>query len=246
MARGLRARVRADARALRGRRRRDGRVDGRRGRVDPTQLHQIVWNLCDNAVKYASATAGAIAVELGCRYRRDLRRPFIEVADRGPGVQPEQRRADLRAFLHGAARHGPRPVLSRELAQRTARRCGTTRGRAAAACSAWCSRTRAAGIRRRRDAMNPGRTGRRRRTGHPRAAHPHARAHGHLDANRAPTSRARSRRWASAATTCASPTCACPTATASSSSNWIQREPPGDAGRGDHRARQRRDARCAR
>ena len=31
-------------------------------RMDPTHLHQILWNLCDNAVKYASVTAGAIAV----------------------------------------------------------------------------------------------------------------------------------------------------------------------------------------
>jgi two-component system sensor histidine kinase PilS (NtrC family) len=35
-------------------------------RMDPTHLHQILWNLCDNAVKYASVAAGAIAVELAC------------------------------------------------------------------------------------------------------------------------------------------------------------------------------------
>src|SRR5690606_13248450 len=32
--------------------------------MDPTHLHQILWNLCDNAVKYASRAAGAIAVEI--------------------------------------------------------------------------------------------------------------------------------------------------------------------------------------
>jgi two-component system sensor histidine kinase PilS (NtrC family) len=56
--------------------------------MDPTHLHQIVWNLCDNAVKYASATAGAIAVELSCGYLETSGRPFLEVADRGPGVEP--------------------------------------------------------------------------------------------------------------------------------------------------------------
>src|SRR5262252_1269268 len=56
--------------------------------MDPTHLHQIVWNLCDNAVKYASATAGAIAVELSCGYLETSGRPYLEVADRGPGVEP--------------------------------------------------------------------------------------------------------------------------------------------------------------
>src|SRR5690606_19163293 len=54
--------------------------------MDPTHLHQILWNLCDNAVKYASKEAGAIAVEI--RYGRvELTgRAFLEVSDRGPGV----------------------------------------------------------------------------------------------------------------------------------------------------------------
>ena len=56
--------------------------------MDPTHLHQIVWNLCENAVKYASATAGAIAVELTCGVVETSGRPFLEVADRGPGVDP--------------------------------------------------------------------------------------------------------------------------------------------------------------
>jgi two-component system sensor histidine kinase PilS (NtrC family) len=38
--------------------------------MDPTHLHQIVWNLCDNAMKYASATAGAIAIEVSCGISR--------------------------------------------------------------------------------------------------------------------------------------------------------------------------------
>jgi two-component system sensor histidine kinase PilS (NtrC family) len=57
--------------------------------MDRTHLHQVVWNLCDNAVKYASKTAGAIAVELSCRQLEASGRPYLEVADRGPGVDPE-------------------------------------------------------------------------------------------------------------------------------------------------------------
>lgn len=58
--------------------------------VDPTHLHQIAWNLCDNAVKYASEAAGAISVELTSGYLESSGRPYLEIADRGTGISPEQ------------------------------------------------------------------------------------------------------------------------------------------------------------
>lgn len=57
--------------------------------MDPTHLRQIVWNLCDNAVKYASVDAGAIAVDLSCGQLEASGRPYLEIADRGGGVPPE-------------------------------------------------------------------------------------------------------------------------------------------------------------
>ena len=51
--------------------------------MDPTHLHQIVWNLCDNAVKYATASAGTIAVELSCGHLAPSGRPYLEVAAAG-------------------------------------------------------------------------------------------------------------------------------------------------------------------
>jgi len=59
-------------------------------RMDPTHLHQVVWNLCDNAVKYASEAAGAIAVDLRCGLLEHSGRGFLEVADRGPGIDPDK------------------------------------------------------------------------------------------------------------------------------------------------------------
>jgi len=56
--------------------------------MDRTHLHQVVWNLCDNAVKYASATAGAIAVELLCGALESNGRPYLDVIDSGPGIDP--------------------------------------------------------------------------------------------------------------------------------------------------------------
>ena len=56
--------------------------------MDRTHLHQVVWNLCDNAVKYASADAGAIAVEIVCGMLETSGRPYLDVIDSGPGIDP--------------------------------------------------------------------------------------------------------------------------------------------------------------
>jgi len=56
-------------------------------RMDPTHLRQVLWNLCDNAVKYASETGG-ILVELQADRMRRTGRPFLEVLDQGHGVDP--------------------------------------------------------------------------------------------------------------------------------------------------------------
>jgi two-component system sensor histidine kinase PilS (NtrC family) len=87
--------------------------------MDPTHLHQVIWNLCDNAVKYASATAGAIAVELRCGYLETSGRPFIEVADRGPGIDPQNVEKIFEPFYTGqAGGTGLGLYISRELAER--------------------------------------------------------------------------------------------------------------------------------
>lgn len=56
-------------------------------RMDPSHLRQIIWNLCDNAVKYASE-AGGILVELQAGRTSQNGRPYLEVLDRGHGVDP--------------------------------------------------------------------------------------------------------------------------------------------------------------
>jgi two-component system sensor histidine kinase PilS (NtrC family) len=54
-------------------------------RFDPSHLHQVVWNLCDNAIKYGEARGG-ISVEIKLGRLNPSTRPFLEVADRGPGI----------------------------------------------------------------------------------------------------------------------------------------------------------------
>ncbi len=54
-------------------------------RIDPTHLHQVVWNLCDNALKYGELREGQ-SLEIRLGRLAPSSRPYLEVADRGPGI----------------------------------------------------------------------------------------------------------------------------------------------------------------
>jgi len=54
-------------------------------RMDRSHLRQVLWNLCDNAVKYASE-AGGILVELQGARLQGQGRPYLEVLDHGVGI----------------------------------------------------------------------------------------------------------------------------------------------------------------
>ena len=55
-------------------------------RFDPSHLHQVVWNLCENSIKYGEIRAG-IALEIKLSRLNPSLRPCLEVADRGPGIE---------------------------------------------------------------------------------------------------------------------------------------------------------------
>jgi two-component system sensor histidine kinase PilS (NtrC family) len=56
-------------------------------RFDPSHLHQVVWNLCDNAMKYGEARDG-MSVEIYIGRLNPSNRPYLEVLNRGPGIEP--------------------------------------------------------------------------------------------------------------------------------------------------------------
>ena len=86
-------------------------------RADPNQLRQIVWNLCENALKHAIGTDASQDVEIRCGRMSGSARPFLEVADRGKGVAPEHAERIFEPFYSGGQGTGLGLFLARELAQ---------------------------------------------------------------------------------------------------------------------------------
>jgi two-component system sensor histidine kinase PilS (NtrC family) len=87
-------------------------------RVDPTHLHQIAWNLCENALRYSDASEGKPPVELRVGRLGSSGRPYLEVADRGPGIADEKADKIFEPFF--TDRHagtGLGLFIARELAQ---------------------------------------------------------------------------------------------------------------------------------
>jgi two-component system, NtrC family, sensor histidine kinase PilS len=69
-------------------------------RFDPSQLHQVVWNLCDNSIKYGEPRDG-IKVEIKLGRLSPSYRPYLEVADRGTGIEPEAADGLFEPFFTG-------------------------------------------------------------------------------------------------------------------------------------------------
>jgi len=54
--------------------------------MDPGQLHQVLWNIIENGIRYSR---GIPLIELKYSIREETQRPFIDVIDHGPGIQAE-------------------------------------------------------------------------------------------------------------------------------------------------------------
>ncbi len=86
-------------------------------RVDPSHLHQILWNLCENAFRYGSSDEQS-RIELAAGRLVGSGRPFLEVADRGPGIdQTLVDRIFEPFFTSRASGTGLGLFIARELAQ---------------------------------------------------------------------------------------------------------------------------------
>lgn len=86
--------------------------------ADPSQLRQVLWNLCDNALKYGVRDPAQDRVEIRYGRLRTTARPFLEVLDRGTGIAAEHVERIFEPFFSAEQRSsGLGLFLARELAQ---------------------------------------------------------------------------------------------------------------------------------
>jgi two-component system, NtrC family, sensor histidine kinase PilS len=86
-------------------------------RVDPSHLRQILWNLCENAFRY-SVKIPEDSVEIRIGRLAGSNRPFLEVLDRGPGIDSTiSDRIFEPFFTSRASGTGLGLFIARELAQ---------------------------------------------------------------------------------------------------------------------------------
>jgi len=87
-------------------------------RVDPSHLHQLLWNLCENACKYGRSADGRLSMEITIGRSATNQRPFLEVADRGPGIDVADTEQIFEPFFTaGPGGTGLGLFIARELAQ---------------------------------------------------------------------------------------------------------------------------------
>jgi len=84
---------------------------------DPSHLHQVLWNLCDNALKHGVG-ARLSPVLLRAGRIASTGRPYLEVSDRGTGIDPALAERIFEPFFtNGTGGTGLGLFISRELCQ---------------------------------------------------------------------------------------------------------------------------------
>lgn len=56
---------------------------------DSGNLHQVMWNLCGNAVNHCRMPAAKVSINIEGGIEESSEQPYIDVIDNGPGIDPE-------------------------------------------------------------------------------------------------------------------------------------------------------------
>ena len=56
---------------------------------DATQLHQVMWNLCSNAINHSKMEHSNIMINIQGKIDADIQQPYIDIKDNGPGIDKD-------------------------------------------------------------------------------------------------------------------------------------------------------------
>ena len=56
---------------------------------DTTQLHQVMWNLCSNAINHSNKGLQNIIINIQGKIESETNQPYIDIIDNGQGISPE-------------------------------------------------------------------------------------------------------------------------------------------------------------
>jgi len=85
---------------------------------DPSHLHQILANLCQNGIRHGDPSKGKFLVEIRASQARDLNGVFLDVIDLGPGIESKMASQIFEPFFTTASKGtGLGLYIARELAE---------------------------------------------------------------------------------------------------------------------------------
>lgn len=56
---------------------------------DSDQLHQVMWNLCSNALNHSGQSINELHIQIKGGTKNDTERPYIDITDNGSGIQAD-------------------------------------------------------------------------------------------------------------------------------------------------------------
>lgn len=92
--------------------------EGLEAEFDPSQLHQILWNLCQNAIRHGNEHSGRARLTLRAATREGSPAPLLDIIDNGPGIAAEAQQHLFEPFFTTASQgSGLGLYIARELSE---------------------------------------------------------------------------------------------------------------------------------
>jgi two-component system sensor histidine kinase PilS (NtrC family) len=67
--------------------------------MDPSLLHQVVWNLCQNATLHGAQDSVPFRLRLVCEVSPATLKPHLDIIDNGPGIDPDNAETIFEPFF---------------------------------------------------------------------------------------------------------------------------------------------------